>query len=193
MKPSQSGPSQAATASSSSQAHWATAVCWQQPMWCKNHMFHVPIGCWLCFDSLRQLRDCHLPYISCDCLVFATNFTIIFYKNGIKWPKTSRENTCICWRRSSWRPSTHFQVWETTYKLGIFVYIAVETFGSWGSTRLKINWEIGRQIKETKTVNKNATKVEFTQCYTRQINRKPKFCHPYFRWYFYQNTTVCKH
>ena len=26
-------------------------------MWCKNHMFHVPIGCWLCFDSFKTAES----------------------------------------------------------------------------------------------------------------------------------------
>ena len=36
-------------------------------------------------------------------------------------------------------------------------------------------------------------KVEFTQRYTRLNNRLPKFSHPYFYWYFYQNISVCMH
>ena len=35
------------------------------------------------------------------------------------------------------------------------------------------------------------TKDKFTQHYIRPNNRLPKFGHPYFHWYFYQNTSVC--
>ena len=32
------------------------------------------------------------------------------------------------------------------------------------------------------------TKIDFTVRYTRQITALVFFCHPYFHWYFYQNT-----
>ena len=42
-------------------------------------------------------------------------------------------------------------------------------------------------------ISKQVAKERFTQRYTRHNNHKPKFYHPYFHWYFYQNTSVCMH
>ena len=89
---------------------------------------------------------------------------------GRKW--------CFCWYFRFLLVFAHEPVklkkrkdvtYETLLRNYIFVPIAVETFGSWGTRGLKFIKEIGRKIQE-KTGNKNATS-HIIQAISRTVQR----------------------